>query len=70
VVYPYMNEDAAWQHLQDLQREVENRRLMAQGRPGFAVEALRRLGARVVHLAGAAAWRAPRRLVPMRHDGE
>lgn len=69
-MHPYMNEDVAWQHLQDLQREVENSRLMAEGRPVVAVEALKRLGARVVHLAGAAAWRAPRRLVPMRHDGE
>jgi hypothetical protein len=69
-VYPHMNEDVAWQHLQDLQREVENSRLMAQGQPVFTVEALRRLGARVVHLASATAWRAPRRLAPMRHDGE
>lgn len=69
-VYPNMNEDVAWQHLQDLQREVENSRLMTERQPGVAVEALKRLGARALHLAGAAAWRAPRRLVPMRHDGE
>ena len=28
-MYPYMNEDAAWQRLIDLQREAENARLWA-----------------------------------------
>jgi hypothetical protein len=38
---PYMNEDVMWQRLQDVQREAENRRLMAdsaaddQAGPGF-----------------------------------
>jgi hypothetical protein len=40
----YMNEDLAWLHLQDLQRESENRRLLAAAaRPFSAVAALRRL---------------------------
>ncbi len=33
-MYPFMNEDAAWQRLQDTQREIENSRLMAEGQPG------------------------------------
>jgi hypothetical protein len=28
-MYDHMNEDAAWQHVQDLQREMENSRLWA-----------------------------------------
>jgi hypothetical protein len=60
-VYPYMNEDAAWQRLKDLQREMENSRQMAQSRPWAAVVALGRLGARVWLLAGMAAQRPPRR---------
>ena len=28
-MYPYMNEDVAFEHLKDLQREMENSRLMA-----------------------------------------
>ena len=39
----YMNEDIAWLHLQDLQRESQNRRLLAAARPFSAVAALRRL---------------------------
>jgi hypothetical protein len=40
----YMNEDAAWQHLQDLQREAENRRLAALAGGNMSVWAgLRRL---------------------------
>ena len=68
-MYPYMNEDAAWQRLQDLQRELENSRLMAEGQPGAALQLLRRLAARAWHLAGLAATRPPR-YAPMRHDGE
>ncbi len=29
-MYPYMNEDVAWERLKDIQREMENRRLMAE----------------------------------------
>jgi hypothetical protein len=28
-MYPYMNEDAAWERVKDLQREMENSRLWA-----------------------------------------
>src|SRR5260370_10957730 len=43
----HMNEDAAWQRFQDLQREMENRRLLAAGRPSVTLEIIRRLAARV-----------------------
>ncbi len=67
-MYPYMNEDAAWQHLQDLQREVENSRLMAAGQPHATLEAVSRLANRVWHLARLAARRPP--MLAPRHDGE
>ncbi len=66
---PFMNEDAAWQRLQDIQREMENRRLMAAGQPGTALEFVIWLAARAWHLARLAAMRPPR-YAPMRHDGE
>jgi hypothetical protein len=28
---PYVNEDVAWQHIQDLQREAENHRMASEG---------------------------------------
>ena len=28
---PYVNDDAAWQHIQDLQREAENHRMASKG---------------------------------------
>jgi len=68
-MYPFMNEDAAWQRLQDTQRELENSRLMAAAQPGATIELLKRLAARAWHLAGLAAMRPPR-YAPMRHDGE
>ncbi len=34
-MYPYLNEDAAWQRLKDLQREMENSRLMAEHGPAW-----------------------------------
>jgi hypothetical protein len=68
-MYPYMNEDAAWQRVQDLQREIENSRLMAAGRPGAARELLRHLAARAWYLGRLAALR-PARYARMRHDGE
>ena len=68
-MYPFMNEDAAWQRLQDMQREIENSRLMAEGQPDATLQLLRRLAVRAWHLAGFAAMRPPR-YVPMRHDGE
>ena len=68
-MYPFMNEDAAWQRLQDMQREIENSRLMAEGQPDATLQLLRRLAVRAWHLAGLAAMRPPR-YSPMRHDGE
>jgi hypothetical protein len=60
-MYPYLNEDAAWQRLQDMQREMENRRLMAAGRPHVTLGTIRQLAARAWLLAGLAAMRPPRR---------
>ncbi|HEX7263804.1 MAG TPA: hypothetical protein VF383_06470 [Candidatus Dormibacteraeota bacterium] len=59
-MYGYDHEDAAWQRLQDLQREMENSRLMA-AKPEQVVGTLRKLGARAWLLAGLAAARPPRR---------
>ena len=39
----YVNEDLAWLHLQDLQRESQNRRLIASARSAPTKSALRRL---------------------------
>ena len=58
---PYMNEDAAWQRLQDVQRELENSRLTAAEHPQAALATIRRLATRVWLLAGLAASRPPRR---------
>lgn len=56
-MYPYMNEDVAWQRLQDLQREMENSRLLAdQGLPALTHLA-RRLGAWIGAVLGIA-WPA------------
>ena len=59
-MYSQMNEDAVWQHLQDLQREMENSRLMAQATADFGKK-FRILAARVWLLAGLAMQRPPRR---------
>jgi hypothetical protein len=59
-MYPYMNEDAAFERLKDMQREMENSRLMAAGTSrmlGLAVAFARRAWV----LAGLAMRRAPRR---------
>ena len=60
-MYGYSNEDAAWQRLQDLQREMENSRLMASSQPKAVAGTLRKLAARAWLLAGLAAARPPRR---------
>ncbi|OLC26624.1 MAG: hypothetical protein AUG06_06705 [Actinobacteria bacterium 13_1_20CM_2_65_11] len=68
-MYPYTNEDAAWQRLQDIQREMENSRLMAASQPRVALETLGRLAGRVWLLAGLASRRPPRkRPHSIRHD--
>ncbi len=70
-MYPFMNEDEAWRRLQDIQREMENRRLMAAGRPNATFETIRQLAARAWALAGLAAMRPPRRRpASNRRDGE
>jgi hypothetical protein len=65
-MYQYNDEDAAWRRLQDLQREMENSRLMAN-RPEAVMGMLRKFAARAWLLAGLAAARPPRRHVP-RHE--
>ena len=37
---PYVNDDAAWQHIQDLQREAENHRMASDGRQPIELVAL------------------------------
>jgi hypothetical protein len=69
-MYPYMNEDVAWQRLKDIQREMENSRLLAAGQPYATLEALKRLAARAWLLAGLASMRPRRRPAPMESDGE
>jgi hypothetical protein len=68
-MYRYNNEDAAWQRLQDLQREMENSRLMASSRPQAVAGTLRKLAARAWLLAGLAAARPPRRHAA-RHENQ
>ena len=60
-MYPYMNEDAMWQRLKDIQLEMENSRNFADAhRPGV-LALVRWLGARAWWLAGLATRRPPRR---------
>jgi hypothetical protein len=59
-VYPYRNEDAAWDRLIDMQREMENSRLWA-GRSADLLATLARLAERAWILGGLAMRRAPRR---------
>ena len=58
-MYPYMNEDVAWQRLLDMQREIENDRQWAQTAP-HVLKLAGRLAVRVWILAGLATRRAPR----------
>ena len=67
---PYMNEDAAFERLKDLQREMENSRLIA-GSLGRLGNLLRIRAARAWWLAGLAMRRPPRRRpVEVRHEYE
>ena len=59
-MYPYMNEDAAFERLKDLQREMENNRLIAVSVPSLG-SALRNLAARAWWIGGLAIGRPPRR---------
>lgn len=59
-MYPFTNEDVAFERLKDLQREMENSRLTASGLARFGV-LVRNLSARAWWLAGLAMRRPPRR---------
>ena len=59
-MYPYMNEDAMFERLESLRREIESSRLMGQGLHGWA-KLFRNLGARAWVLGGLAMRRPPRR---------
>jgi len=62
-MYSYTNEDAAWDRLKDMQREMENSRLWAD-RSGNLLATLARLAERAWILGGLAMRRAPRRRRP------
>jgi hypothetical protein len=53
-MYPYMNEDVAWERLKDVQREMENSRLLAQNGPPALARLARYVGARIWKLAATA----------------
>lgn len=55
----YYNEEMAWRHLQDLQREMENHRLVDAGGPALRWW-LPKLARRIWIVAGLASRRAPR----------
>lgn len=67
-MYPYMNEDVAWQRLLDLQREMENSRLLAQNGPPAVARLAQYLGGRIWRLV--AARRPVRRQEPMAEERE
>jgi hypothetical protein len=58
---PYLNEDVMWQRLKDIQREAENRRLIAQSRLPRRAQMAGLLARRAWWLAGLASRRPPRR---------
>jgi hypothetical protein len=62
-MHRYGNEDAAWDRLVDMQREMENSLLWAD-RSGHLLTTLARLAERVWILGGLAMRRAPRRRRP------
>jgi hypothetical protein len=62
-MYNYGNEDAAWDRLIDMQREMENSRLWAD-RSGRLKATLALLAERAWILGGLAMRRAPRRRRP------
>jgi hypothetical protein len=69
-MYPYMNEDAMFDRLESLHRELESSRLMAKDVRSWW-RLLGNLGARAWLLSGLAMRRAPRyRPVPSHHAGE
>jgi hypothetical protein len=52
-MYPYFNEEVAWQRLQDLQREMEFSRLLAHQGPPAVARLARYLGRRIWRLVAA-----------------
>jgi len=56
-----MNEDVMWQRLKDIQREVENQRLIGPRSVPPAWDLIKLLGRRVWLIAGLAMRRPPRR---------
>lgn len=58
---PYTNEDVMWQRLKDIQREVENRRLVGPRSMPSAWDLIQLLGRRAWLIAGLAMRRPPRR---------
>ena len=62
-MYGYGNEDAAWQRLIDMQREMENSRIWATDSSNL-IKLASRLAERLWILGGLAMRRAPRRRRP------
>ncbi len=60
-MYPYMNEDVAFERLKDLQREMENSYLIEEMGARALGRLAKLLGERVWWLAGLAMRRPPRR---------
>ncbi|MGH7760995.1 MAG: hypothetical protein ACREOY_06210 [Candidatus Dormibacteraceae bacterium] len=58
-MYPYRNEDVAFERLKDLQREMENSRLVGDSLAGFG-RVVRNLPVRARRIAGVAIRRVPR----------
>jgi hypothetical protein len=52
-MYPYFNEEVAWQRLQDMQREMEYSRLLAHQGPPAVARLARYLGRRIWRLVAA-----------------
>jgi hypothetical protein len=46
-MYPYMNEDVAWERLKDVQREMENSRLLAEQAPAAVARLARYVAGRI-----------------------
>jgi hypothetical protein len=67
-MYPYMNEDAAFERLKDLQREMENNRLIAGSTLGLGT-LFRNWAERAWWVAGLAMRRPPRRSPARPHSG-
>ena len=72
---PYVNEDVAWQRMKDLQREMENSRLLASavlpawaGAAGRVLALGRRLAGRLARLAFEANPRARVGLASVPHE--